>query len=252
VNPGAAVIELGGQGCLFVPTPEALRDPQGRLASTCHSVPGTWAFAANDLAGSTGLDWIMEQVLPAEVAQARRNQRDPIDLLAELAAEVAPGADGLMHVSSSIRPGAGGFIGLEARHGRGHLVRAVLEGGALACRRALAALAELKRVPDQVLATGPGAANHLWCQILADALDRPITAVASPESAAFGAGVLAAAAVGMFKTVDDACAKLVKAKATFQPRRAASDAYAALAPIAARIPETLAAAFAPKTVEAQA
>jgi xylulokinase len=253
VNPGAAVIELGGQGCLFAPTPEALRDPQGRLASTCHSLPGTWALSGSDLAGSNGLDWIMEQVLPAEVAQARRNQRDPIDLLAELAAEVAPGADGLMYLSASIRPGAGGFIGLESRHGRGHLVRAVLEGGALACRRALAALAELKRAPDQVLASGPGSSNHLWCQILADALDRPITSVPVPESAAFGAAVLAAVAVGMFKTVDEACARLVKAKATFQPRRAASDAYAALAPLAARIPDALAAPLAPKSaVEGQA
>ncbi len=251
LQPGSAVIELGGQGSLFVPTAEAVKDPQGRLASTCHSLAGTWALSGSDLASSPGLDWIMEQVLPAEVAQARRNQRDPIDLLAELAAEVPPGADGLIYLSPTAKPASGGFLGLEHRHGRGHLVRAVLEGGALACRQALATLTELKRAPDHIFVSGPGATNHLWCQILADALDRSITAVPVQESAAFGAAVLAGSAVGVFKTIEDACAKLVKPKGSFAPRRAASDVYAALAPISARLSEAIAGPSAPKSIEAQ-
>lgn len=248
-NPGSVVVELGNQGAIFAPMPEAIRDAQGRLSSTCHALPGIWALGGHDFCGSGGLDWIMDQVMPAEVAQARRNQKDPIDVLAELAAEVPPGADGLIFLPAGGRGGLGAFVNLEHRHGRGHLVRAVLEGGALACRRAIGVLGELKRAPDHVLATGPGAGNHLWCQILADALDRPITAVPVTESAAFGAGILAAAAVGIFKSVDDACHKLVKKKAIFQPRRAASDVYAAMAPAAARIPDGITLALNPRAAE---
>ncbi len=251
LNPGSAVIELGGQGSLLVPTAEASKDPHGRLTSTCHCLAGTWALTGTDLASSPGLDWIMDQVLPVEVAQARRNQRDPLDLLSELAAEVPPGSEGLMYLSAT-RAANGGFVGLEHRHHRGHLVRAVMESGALACRNALTALTELKRGPAHILVTGPGATNHLWCQILADALDRTIAAVPVQEAAALGAATLAASAVGVFKGIEDACAKLVKTKGSFHPRRAASDVYQGLAPIAARLSLAIPAAFAPQASEAKA
>ena len=249
---GSVVIELGNEGSLFIPTAEAQRDPQGRLISTCHTLPNLWAMAATDLSSSLGMDWIMDQVMPTEVAQARRNQRDPIELLAEMAAEIPPGADGLLYVPAGGRAGLGGFIGLEHRHSRGHLVRAVLEGGAFACRRTLDLLGEMKKTPELILATGPGAANHLWCQILADALDRPITAVPAPESAAYGAAILAAVAVGIAKSIDEACLRMAKARTTFQPRRAASDAYAALSALAGRLPEAIAQAVSPKVLEASA
>jgi xylulokinase len=252
ITAGTVLVELGNEGALFSPTAESLRDPAGRLHATCHTLPTLWALAATDCCSGTGLDWIMEQVMPSEVAQARRNQREPLDLLAEMAAEVPPGADGLLYLPSGGRNGPGGFIGLEQRHSRGHLVRAVLEGGAMACRRTLRQLGELRKPPEQVLASGPGAGNHLWCQILADALDRPVVAVAAPEPAAYGAAILAAAAVGIFKQVDDACARMTKNRASFQPRRAASDAYAALTPLTDRLPDAIASACAPpQSMEAQ-
>ena len=233
-GPGPAVVELGGRGDIFLTTAESGRDPVGRLSSSCHTVAGVWALAAKDLAGSAGIDWLLASVLPAEAAQARRNQRDPLDLLAELASEVPPGTEDLLYLPAA--PGQiGGFLGLDTRHGRGHLARAVLEGGALAVRRAIDQLTELKRAPDKVLVTGPGAGNHLWCQILADVLDRPVQAFSAQESAATGVAVLASVAVGVHKTLDDACAKVTKLRHSFQPRKAATDAYLAVAPRAARL-----------------
>jgi len=233
-QPGAAVIELGGRGDLFLTTSEFSRDPSGRLASSCHTVPNTWALAARDLAGAGGVDWLFSAVLPAEAAQARRNQRDPLELLAEMASEVPPGADDLLYLPAA--PGApGGFLGLDPRHGRGHLARAAFEGGALACRRVLDQLSELKRAPEKIVLTGPGAANHLWCQIMADVLDRPVQAISPVESAAIGVAVLATVAVGVHKTVDDACAKVSKHRVSFSPRRAAADVYKNVAPRAARL-----------------
>jgi xylulokinase len=233
-TPGCATIELGGRGDLFLTTAEPARDPSGRMASSCHTVAGVWGLAARDLAGSAGIDWLLSCVLPAEAAQARRNQRDPLELLAEIASEIQPGADDLLFLPAAAGQ-TGGFLGLDQRHGRGHLARAVLEGGALACRRALDQLSELKRAPEKVLVTGPGAANHLWCQILADVLERPIQALNAQESAATGVAVLATVAVGVHKSLDDACAKVSKVRHTFQPRKAAADAYHAIAPRAARL-----------------
>jgi xylulokinase len=224
-------------------------------------VANVWGLSIKDLAGSTGIDWLLTCVLPSEAAQARRNQRDPLDMLAELAAEVPPGADDLLYIPSA-SGSTGGFLGLDQRHGRGHLARAVLEGGALACRRTLEQITELKRAPERVVLTGPGAGNQLWCQIMADVLERPVQAFSPQESAATGAAVLASVAVGVHKTLDDSCAKLTKHRHSFQPRKAAADAYLAIAPRAARLaaainptllPVTAVnAAAAPLTAEAEA
>lgn len=245
IAPGTSMVELGNDGAVFTPLAEAARNAPGRLMATCHALSGIWALLATDCASSAGLDWIMEQVMPSEVAQARRNQREPLDLLAEMAAEVPPGADGLLFIPCGGRAGPGGFLGLEQRHSRGHLVRAVLEGGALACRRTLAQIGELAKPSQHIVAAGPGAANHLWCQVLSDALDCPVSGVAVPEPAAYGAAILAAVAVGIFKNVEDGCTRISQHRTAFQPRRAASDTYAQLAERAGRLPEAIATAVTP-------
>jgi xylulokinase len=249
---GAVMVELGGVGGLFAPTAEALRDPSGRLTTTCHCIAGTWALGQADLAGPEPLDWLQQHVFPSEVMQAKRAQRDALDPLAELAAETPPGADGLIHISAKQSAKFAGYIGLNRRHGRGHLVRAVLESGALAARAALQALVDLKRDPEEILVVGSGAGNTLWCQILADALDRPIHAVPGAECAATGAAILAASAVGLFKTVPDACARLVGGRIAYNPRKAATEVYQQLAPVIALLPQAAATAFGGGLVTAEA
>lgn len=236
--PGSAVIELGGSGAFFAPSAEPLKEVQPRLISSCHTLAGMWGLSASELAGSTALDWMTEHLLSSEVSAARRAGRDPLEVLAELAAEVQPGADGLLHMPPV--PGfPGALVGLNRRHGRGHLIRAALEGGALACRQALLLFCELRRAPDHLFVAGPGANSNLWCQIMADALDRTLHAVPVPEAPAVGAAILASTAVGIHKTIEDACAKMVKAKPIYHPRRAAVDAYASLVTNIARLQTAL-------------
>lgn len=242
---GQVMLELGDGGGLFAPATDAARDPAGRLQSTCHCVAGIWASAAPDLAGRDAIDWLMEHLFASESMQARRAQRDPLEALGEQAAETPPGADGLLYLAPSQLQRGSGFIGLERRHGRGHLVRAVLEGGALAARQAVGALADLKRPTTEVIAIGPGAANTLWCQILADVLDQPIHAIATPEAAASGAAMLACSAVGIYKSIHDTCQRLVKHKLAYHPRKAAAEVYHTMLPAYTRLPQALAAAFQP-------
>lgn len=233
-GPGSGVIELGGQGSLFVPVAEAPRELQGRLAVTCHALPGSWALAASELASSAAIDWLAEHITPSEASAARRAGRDPLDALSELAAEIPPGSDGLMFLPPT-NGFPGGLIGLARQHGRGHLVRAVMEGGALACRQLMSILAELHRAPAQMAIAGPGAASPLWCQILADVLDRDLRAVPVPEAAAVGVATVASCAVGTHKAIEDAVKRMVKAHQIFHPRKAAVGAYANEAPILARL-----------------
>lgn len=244
IAPGAGVVELGGEGALFIPTSDAVRDPNQRLVTTCHAVAGTWALTAAGLASDQVLDWLMSQVLTAEVAQARRAKREPLDLLAELAAEVAPGSDGLLFLPPGVHP-ISGFAGLTWQHRRGHLVRAVLESGALALRLALDASEALKRRPTAITVSGSGARNTLWCQMVADAINQTVHAHPLAGGDVVGAALLASSAVGIFKNLDEACAKLISKPMVYQPRRAATEAYTALLPELSRITEAFRPALPP-------
>jgi xylulokinase len=227
LNPGHVLIELGASAGLFAPTAEPMRDTSFRLSGSCHCLAGTWALSAPNLAGAESIDWLSDNIFISEVLHARRSGRDPLDPLTEQASEIAPGADNLIYLPQEHGRFAG-FLGLKRHHGRGHLVRAALESGALAARLALDALQELKHPVKEILISGPGAHNTLWCQILADALDHPVHAAAAPECAATGASILASSAVGLYKTVQEACEHLIRSTTPFSPRKAATGVYQGL------------------------
>jgi len=237
-TPGTAMIELGGDGALLVPTTEAVRDPSARLGTGCHAIANLWTLVGSDFAGAQTLGWLMEQILPSEVQQARRLRREPLEALTELASEVPPGSDGLLFLPPALYPQIAGFVGLTNAHRRGHLVRSVLESGALAVRQALAALGDARQ-PSTYAVTGEHAGNTLWCQIVADALDQPVRATPCADANAIGVALLAGTAVGIYKSLDDARAKLSLGTTTYQPRKAAAGAYAALMPVLARLTASL-------------
>jgi xylulokinase len=223
---GCALVELGALGAVMVAADEPGRDAGGRLRLSSLAGSGRAALEAVGVAGADGIDWLLEAVLPSEAAQARRNGRDPYEVLAELAAEVPPGADGCLHAPGGRGPAA--FTGLRSGIGKGHLVRAAFEGGALAARAAIEAAVAAGAPVDRVIAAGPGAAANLWPQILADALDRAVEVAPAAESAAAGAAILAAPAVGVHKSLEAAVQVMVHRHGPLQPRKSAAAGYGEL------------------------
>jgi xylulokinase len=93
------------------------------------------------------------------------------------------------------------FLGLTARHGQPDLVRAVLEGVALACFDASRSLAEAGALPDRLILSGGGARSRLWQRIVADIFDAPVLRLEVDASAAIGACILAGAAADLVDPV---------------------------------------------------
>ena len=91
----------------------------------------------------------------------------------------------------------GSLIGLDLRHGRGHLARALLNGIVLESRRCLAVLEEAGLPPSTVHLAGGSAGVPGFAAELADATGRRVTAQpdGDTDSSAAGAAILAAIAV---------------------------------------------------------
>lgn len=218
VAPGTVTIAIGTSGVVFATSDSYLADPQGRLHAFCHASPGLWHTMGVMLSAGGSLQWL-RGVLSTEGSIVSYSE------LVAAARLVPTGSEGLLfhpYLCGERTPindpqAKGLFFGLTQRHGRGHLVRAVMEGvvyGILDCYR----LMEQRGMPiKNILMTGGAAKEDLWCQLVADAVGLPVRTVRIDEGPAFGAALLAGVGVGLFKDVASACRAAVRIDRTYEP-----------------------------------
>jgi xylulokinase len=240
VSPGVTALSLGTSGVIFAATDSPVIEPEGRVHAFCHAVPRRWHLMSVMLSAAGSLRWLRDTIAPGVA----------FDDLVAPAADAPAGSDGVLflpYLSGERSPhpdpyARGAYVGLTLAHGRGHLVRAVLEGVAFGLRDGLDLMtAAGMPAPVQVRASGGGTASALWRQILADVLEAEIVTVSTTEGAAYGAALLAATGAGWFASVDQAVDACVRATpvaapgpdaAAYREHHAAYRAlYPALAPL---------------------
>lgn len=112
----------------------------------------------------------------------------------------------------------GAFIGLSGGHGRGHLIRAVLEGVTYSQRQCVDVLRGMNVPTEEMMACGGGARSAFWRQMLADVYGCPIqTAKAALEGPALGVAILAGVGAGVYPSVESACDAIVKPDTVLYP-----------------------------------
>jgi gluconokinase len=121
--------------------------------------------------------------------------------LLDEAATVAPGSDGLVVVprlyperAPSWDPTLTGEVsGFTARHGRGHLVRAAVEGVAAQLAEVLVSIESATGPVREIRATGGAFAHPLWHDVVGRAFGRDLVLVDDGHGTARGAARLARA-----------------------------------------------------------
>lgn len=214
VVPGVVSVSLGTSGVVFSSLDKPEPDPTGSAHVFCHA-NGAWHAMGVMLSCGGAVQWAKDTLY----------SRDSFEELDADAAQVAPGCDGLTflpyltgercpHNDPSAR---GAFAGLTLSHGRGHLVRAVLEGATFGLMDCLDLIKHLGVDPTEVRVTGGGAQSDLWMSLLADVFGVPCTRVSGDEGPAFGAALLAGVGVGVWGGVQEACAETVQLGRSFEP-----------------------------------
>ena len=213
VRPGIVSATMGTSGVVFAHTPEVGYDPLGRLQRFCHAVPGEYCAFGVVLAAGGSFQWFRNTLAQAEMDRAASKGVDPYFLLTDEAALAGPGAEGLFFLpyltgerAPHFDPDArGGWIGLTVRHGRPHLVRAVLEGATYAMRDCLELVREMGVELTEIRLSGGGGRNPLWRQIQADIYGQDVSTINASEGPAYGVALLAQVGTGGFATVPEAC-----------------------------------------------
>lgn len=219
LSPGSVSATIGTSGVVFAATDTPVKDRMGRLHTFCHAAPGRWHVMGVTNGAGLSLRWLRDNF-------AKGMTYEELTVEAE---RIPAGSDGLLwapylfgertpHLDAKARAA---FVGITASHTRGHFVRAVMEGVALSLRDTLTLFAELGIPVKSIRLGGGGARGNVWREIQADVYGRPVEMLEAEEGGAFGAALLAGTGVGVWPSVEAACASTVRVAETIAPRHAA-------------------------------
>jgi len=151
------------------------------------------------------------------IAQAVPAHQDPIVFLPYLMGERAPIWDS---------KAKGAFIGLTKRHGEPSMVRAIMEGVGFSARHLLEHLEVAAGFrTDSLVISGGASRSDLWCQIKADIMNIGLHRAENTDTGTFGAALIAAAAVGVYSSLDEAVSHGVAIERVFEPQNDAVAHY---------------------------
>src|SRR5215217_7652891 len=223
LRAGLVQLTVGTGGQIVAPKSELGLDPHLRTHLYRAAVPDLWYSMAAIQNAGLALEW------------ARQTLGATWDDVYEEAFAVPPGAGGVVflpYLSGERTPrfdpdARGAWAGLGLDHGRGHLLRAALEGVAFALREGLEALEEAGTRVSELRLAGGGTVEESWRQLLADVLGRPLRVLPGMLAAvasARGAALLAGAASGVYRSPEDTLALAPNPDRTVRPGEA-SGAY---------------------------
>lgn len=216
--PGSVSATIGTSGVVFAATGQPTLDPKGRLHTFCHAAPGLWHVMGVTNGAGLSFRYLKDTFMPL----------NSYDDLTTLAADVPPGSDGLLwapylfgertpHLDPNARAA---FVGITASTTRAHYIRAVLEGVAFSLQDTFSLFADLGIPVNKIRLGGGGARGPLWRQIQADVYNHPVELLEAEEGGAFGSALLAGTGIGVWPSVEEACAETIRAAEVIQPRNA--------------------------------
>lgn len=218
VETGIVSSTVGTSGVVFAFSDKPVVDPQLRLHTFCHAVPGKWHLMGVMLSAGGSLQWYRDTFCQPERVVAGALGRDPYDLICSEAERAPVGCEGLIflpYLTGERTPypdanARGVLFGLTRRNDRSFAARAVLEGVAYGLRDSFEIMAGMGLPIREVRASGGGARSRVWRQILTDVSGQPHVTINVDEGPAFGVALLAGVGTGLYGSVEEACRATIR------------------------------------------
>ncbi len=217
IRSGLISDSIGTSGVVFAHVDKPLYDPQGRVHSFCHAVPGKWHLTGVTLSAAGSLRWYFDTFGPAREIIKNFPDSEGYDLLNRQAEKAPVGSDGLIflpYLSGERTPYAdpdarGVFFGISYLHSSDHFVRSVMEGVAFSQLDCLNLMRDLNVNSDKIVLFGGGAKSSIWRQIIADVLNSKTVTLNVEEGPAFGAAIIAGAGCGIYSSIKEGVDKII-------------------------------------------
>lgn len=243
-TPGTIFVQFGSSVYYYYCTDRSYRAYEsplgnGKIKDTkAFTVPGTYVFGDGTNAAGTMTRWVRDVFYSEEVAKEKETGINAYTVMAQEAAEVAPGSEGLILLPyiygerSPIQdPQATGLLfGLKGNHTRKHINRAALEGVAYSVYQHFVLFSEIGATPKEIVVAGGGTRNRTWMQIVCDMLGVNMILCEPYQCSCYGDAMMAAIGAGRLKDFNDLKNALPKA-AVLTPNKENHELYAKLYPV---------------------
>lgn len=211
VNETSVGLVVGTSGVVVLPLNTFSRNTGGKLQYYCSSQPNQWQVTGCQLSAGASMVWINKLLFK------KTNGFDIMDTLAKGSNAGAGKLIFLPYLGGERCPindsnARGVFFGLSHEHGKGELVRAVMEGVTFGLRQIydLICLFNPDIHPVELITSGGASNSPLWLQIQADIFDLPVKKIKDGAAGgAFGAAVIAGVGCGIWDSMKTATSGLV-------------------------------------------
>lgn len=228
VEPGQFTI-VGGtfwQQTVGVNTP--LIDPESRLRTLCHAIPGQWMLEGIGFYCGLTMRWFRDAFCQLELEQGQRLHVDPYVLMEQAAVQVPPGSNGVVGIFSNFMNAkrwihaSPGLLQFDLENpftsGRKECIRAIEESAAYVSYGHMKIIESLTgRTFDEIVFTGGAAKGTLWPQILADVLNCRVKVPVVKESTSLGAAFYAGLGAGVYHDLQSVAQSVVRFEKTYEP-----------------------------------
>ncbi len=196
------------------------------IGSIPSAIPGMYLLVAEQEIAGGALDYLMKLF----------GLEGSYSLVEELASKAAPGSKGLIFAPWLYGERApiddpevrGVLLGLSLDHGKGDVLRAVMEGVALNIKWSHIYMEKIVGPKNSVNIVGGGAKSSLWCQIVASALNKLVYRVREPENSTLrGSAMIALVALGIDPDFKSAASKVAIDK-EFKPDKKQAEIYSSM------------------------
>ncbi len=204
----------------------------GVFMTSCYSIPGYYLMLEGSPTSASNFEWFINQFFQAEQESAKDGGRSVYQLCNELVASVQPEENDIIFLpflyGSNVNPDARScFIGLEGRHKRENVLRAIYEGVVCSHMTHVERLLKFRDMPERIRLTGGAAQSKVWVRIFADFFQRPVEIPEGTELGALGAAIAASVAVGCYDSYEDAINQMVSFSKPQEPDSQRKALYAA-------------------------
>ena len=232
VKPGIFSENTGAALAICATMDKPFVDPTGRMPCHYHSIPDTY-MAHTFTTGGIVLKWYRDMFCQSEIGVGKLTGMDSYEVLSLEASKIAAGADGLVilpHLQGAMAPednpkAKGVFYGITLRHTKAHFARAIMESIACIVKRNIEVIEDLGIEVNEIRCLGGGSKSPVWNQIKADLTGRPVVTMESEEAACLGAAIVAGVGTGIFRSIEDACDRMVKIENRYEPNRNNDETY---------------------------
>jgi len=176
-----------------------------RLCPGPYPLTGQHGLMASMVSAGSALKW-WRGIVGGSYADIDREAASRRDSAAELLFCPYVAGAGALHPPGT-RAGA---IGMTLRHDKYDLARAIMEGVAFETRLLLEEFARQGIESRSLVMTGGAAHSSLWSEIVGQVTGRDILHTEETEGACLGAAMLAAVGGGMFASLDECAAQMVR------------------------------------------